>query len=136
MSNCIFCKIIAGEIPSRKIFENDSVFAILDINPVSRGHLLVIAKKHTETLSEMEEEGIAPLFSAVRRLGRAVQKVTGADGFNVIVNNGPAAGQVIPHTHVHVIPRFVGDGLQEWPHIKLADQEMDELAGQIAGAVG
>ncbi|MBU0625026.1 HIT family protein [Patescibacteria group bacterium] len=135
MSDCIFCQIIAGEIPSFKIYEDETVLAFLDIQPVSRGHLLVLPKTHSENLAGLAEAEIAPLFSLARRLGQVAQNITGAEGFNLIVNKGSAAGQMVFHTHVHVIPRSAGDGLRHWPKIEVSTEEMKTIAQDIASGL-
>lgn len=136
MVNCIFCKIAAGEIPARKIFEDGSFMAFLDIQPVSVGHLLVIPKAHFDGLSDMTEDILGEMFLLVRRLAIATEKAVGAEGYNVIMNKGTAAGQAIAHAHAHVIPRRAGDGLMPWPKAaSLSDREMDDLALLIAKKV-
>jgi len=131
MSDCLFCKIVAGEIPSTKVYEDDRVLAFMDINPASRGHLLVIPKEHTESIVDVSPDTMPHIFSAVRRLGAAAEKKLGAQGFNIIVNKGSAAGQIIFHTHVHMIPRYDGDGLSHWPKIDTTEEEIAELAEAI-----
>jgi histidine triad (HIT) family protein len=135
MDDCLFCKIAAGEIPARKIYEDDQVVAFLDIQPVSRGHLLVIPKEHSESVVEMPIEQLPHVFGAVQRLGRAVERALGAQGFNIVVNKGAAAGQVIFHTHVHVIPRSDGDGLKAWPKLEVTDEQLDQFATDISEAL-
>ncbi|MFH2063381.1 MAG: HIT family protein [bacterium] len=131
MSDCIFCRIVSGDIPSRRVYENDRAITVMDIRPVSRGHLIVMPKQHSRDLTEMGEEDAVGVLSAVRTAAGAAVKATGAEGFNLIVNSGAAAGQVIFHTHLHVIPRFAGDGLRHWPETEASDQELDELAIMI-----
>ena len=108
--NCLFCKIISGEIPSNRIYEDDAVYAFLDIYPASEGHTLVAPKKHFSRFVEMDAEDVARLFEAARKVTAAVEKAFSAEGSNVGVNNGEVAGQEVPHVHVHVIPRKKGDG--------------------------
>ncbi|OGM00505.1 hypothetical protein A2480_01400 [Candidatus Uhrbacteria bacterium RIFOXYC2_FULL_47_19] len=131
MSDCLFCKIVEGKIPARCVYNDDTVMAFLDIQPVSRGHLLIIPKRHSADLLDMNAEDLQCVFVAVQSIGRAVELTTGADGFNLIVNKGEAAGQVIFHTHIHIIPRFIGDGLRHWPKIEIEDEQLDELAIRI-----
>ena len=107
--NCIFCKIISNEIPSQKIFEDGNTFAFLDINPASKGHVLVIPKKHYETLVDVPEEELKQLIVSVKKIAQAILKATKASGFNVLQNNGKVAGQLVNHIHFHVIPRFEND---------------------------
>lgn len=108
--NCLFCKIISGKIPSNKIYEDDAVFAFLDIYPASEGHTLVAPKKHFSTFTDMNAEDVASLFEAARKVTTAVEKALSAEGSNIGINNGKVAGQEVPHVHVHIIPRKKGDG--------------------------
>ena len=108
--NCLFCKIISGEIPSKKVYEDDTVFAFLDIYPASEGHTLVAPKKHYSNFADMSAEDVASLFEAARKITAAVEKAFSAQGSNIGINNGEVAGQEVPHVHVHVIPRKKGDG--------------------------
>ena len=114
-ADCLFCKIVRGEIPCARVYEDDAVLAFLDIAPVHPGHTLVIPKQHHTDLFELPESLGAVLFSALRTVGAAVLAATGADGLNMNMNNRAAAGQVIFHAHLHLIPRFEGDGLRLWP---------------------
>jgi histidine triad (HIT) family protein len=115
MDDCIFCKIIAGEIPSHKIYEDDSVLALLDINPVSEGHVLVIPKAHAQNLFESSAEAVDSIMHTIQKLGAVIKESLGANGFNVTTNIGAASGQSVFHTHFHMIPRYDGDGLPSWP---------------------
>ncbi|AKB27441.1 purine nucleoside phosphoramidase [Methanosarcina siciliae C2J] len=108
--NCIFCKIISGEIPSYRIYEDDAVYAFLDVYPASEGHTLVAPKKHFSNFTDMKAEDVALLFEAARKVTAAVEKAFSAEGSNIGINNGEVAGQEVPHVHVHVIPRKKGDG--------------------------
>ncbi len=128
MNDCIFCKIAKGEIPSHKVYEDDKVFAFLDIAPISLGHTLVVPKQHFENCVETSDEALADVMAAVRKIGRAALTVTGAEGFNVGINCGKVAGQVVMHTHVHVMPRFPDDGLVHWPKREVTKAEMDQTA--------
>lgn len=110
-SDCVFCRIVAGTIPATVLFQDRSIIAFLDVAPLAEGHLLVVPKSHCELLSELDPETAAELGRAFPRLGRALVGVTGAQGFNVLQNNGSAAGQVVPHVHFHLIPRRDGDNL-------------------------
>lgn len=112
--NCIFCKIVAGEIPCHKVYESDEVLSFLDIAPVRKGHLLVIPKEHFEDILETPEElGIA-FSAALKRLGNALMQGVGATGFNIGMNVKKPAGQLVFHAHWHIIPRVEGDGLTLW----------------------
>ncbi|WP_049998074.1 HIT family protein [Halococcus sediminicola] len=113
MSNnddCPFCGIVAGEIPGRIVFENDDVTAFLDANPLAPGHTLVVPNDHHERLDDLSEELAREVFAALHRLTPAVEAAADADGANVAFNDGPAAGQEVPHLHGHIIPRFDDDG--------------------------
>lgn len=107
---CIFCKIASGEIPSNKVYEDDTTLAFLDINPRNPGHALVTPKKHTETVMDTRESEAGHLFQVVRKVAQAVGAATDADGISIAQSNGKAAGQAIPHMHFHVIPRFESEG--------------------------
>lgn len=115
MSDTIFSKIIRGEIPSHKVYEDDKVFAFLDIGPLSKGHTLVIPKEAVPTLDRLSDESAAAIGRVLPRICRAVMKATGASDFNVLQNNGKSAHQVVMHVHFHIIPRFGEEGLGiEW----------------------
>ena len=136
MENCIFCKIVRGEIPSAKVLENDKVLAFLDINPVSKGHTLVIPKIHYSTYPEMPLDILAALGEALQKIGSAVKSQLDFAGFNILLNNDRAAGQLIDHSHVHLIPRNVGDGVMDWPPVKsYAEGEMETIRAVLASAV-
>lgn len=113
--SCIFCRIVSGALPSTRVYEDEHVMAFLDINPVAKGHLLVIPKCHYETLLDVPEETGARIMPVLKLLGKAVMMATGADGFNCLQNNFAASGQVVFHSHWHIVPRFEGDGLTQWP---------------------
>jgi histidine triad (HIT) family protein len=110
MPDCIFCKIIGGELKAHTVYEDESVLAFLDIHPSSRGHALVIPKAHAERLDLLEERHLAPLFSGVKRVMLLLEKALRPEGLNIGWNHGWAAGQRVNHLHVHVIPRYAGDG--------------------------
>ncbi len=131
----LFEKIASGELPSHKVYEDELVCAFLDINPLSRGHTLVIPRRCSRTLDGLPEETAAAIGRALPRLARAVMKATGAGAYNVLCNNGSEAGQVVPHVHFHIIPKHAdGSGLpHHWPAGKLTDGE--RLAEAIRGAM-
>ena len=115
MTDCIFCKIIAkGEVPATEVYEDDSVYAFLDINPTNLGHTLVVPKKHYEDLFEIPDAELGILGARVKKVAAAVKKAMRADGINISMNNGTAAGQVVPHAHIHIIPRYENDGFHHW----------------------
>lgn len=106
MSNCIFCKIVNGELPSAKVFENDDILAFLDISQITKGHTLVIPKVHKEDIFEMDEETAGKLFSVVPEIAQAIKDEFNAKGMNLLNNNGSFAGQEVFHYHMHLIPRY------------------------------
>ncbi|MFA6995479.1 MAG: HIT family protein [Patescibacteria group bacterium] len=128
---CIFCKIIAGEIPAYKVYEDDSVLAFLDIQPVNPGHVLVVSKKHYKNLEEIPEDDLKILIVAVKTIGRLLKDKLGIDGYNASTNNDPAAGQIIPHIHFHVIPRHAGDGHESWSRGEYAPGEPEEIVKKL-----
>ena len=132
---CIFCKIVAGDIPSHKVYEDDSVLAFLDIAPVNPGHTLVIPKKHFANLEEVPETELAELIAVVKKVGRAVKRGLNAAGYNVQVNNDPVAGQIIPHLHFHIIPRKDKDGLKLWPQGEYTEGDAEAIAGRLKKAI-
>ncbi len=106
--NCLFCSIISGDIPCNKIYEDDDVFAFLDIGPVSEGHALVVPKIHAENLQVGSIESAMMLMKAVYQIAPAIMKGVNADGYNLGMNHGECAGQIVLHTHLHIMPRFNG----------------------------
>lgn len=107
--NCVFCKIIAGEIPSTTVYEDDDFKAILDVNPAARGHVIILPKKHAANIFELEDEDAAKVFPIAKKIASAVKKTYDCDGVNILQNNGEAAGQTVFHLHVHVVPRYYDD---------------------------
>ncbi len=136
MSECIFCKIVADEIPSARVHETDRVLAILDLNPVAPGHTLLLAKEHVPGLLEADADLLSALTEALRPVARGLIAATGADGCNVLLNSGRAAGQLIEHLHVHLIPRRTGDGLHlEWRPGRYGEGEVENYRDRIARAI-
>ncbi len=128
----IFTKIVKGEIPCHRIFENDHILAFLDITPLSVGHTLVIPKRQAEKLEDLPPEDTAELARQLGAIARRVVSATGAEGYNILQNNGRAAGQEVPHVHFHIIPRRAGDGLGYRWKAKPAEQDtLAELARRI-----
>lgn len=113
-TDCIFCKIIAGEIPSYKVYEDNDWLAFLDINPVNLGHTLLLPKEHCRNLFDLPTKFLTKLGPVLQKLAQAIRDGTEADGLNVGWNNEPVAGQIVFHAHVHLIPRFEGDGFIHW----------------------
>ncbi|MEH7343016.1 HIT family protein [Bacillus sp. JJ1532] len=135
MSNCIFCKIVNGEIPSAKVFENEHVLAFLDISQVTKGHTLVIPKLHTENIFDMNAETARTLFEAVPQIANAIKEDCEPLGMNILQNNGKEAGQEVFHFHLHLIPRYgKGDGFGAvWKthNSEYTPQDLQEIAKGI-----
>ena len=123
-NDCIFCAIAAGEIPSFKVYEDDVVLAYLDINPFSKGHVLVIPKEHTEGLLDTPDATLSAVIARVKKVAAHIKDALPCDGFNILQNNGEAAGQTVKHLHFHIIPRYQGGALDFVPH----PGDMAELA--------
>ena len=137
MSETIFSKIIRGEIPCHKVYEDEHVFALLDIGPLARGHTLVIPKEPAVTLDELSDESSAAIGRVLPRVCRAVMSATGCDQYNILQNNGPHAHQAVMHVHFHIIPKPSPDeGLGVgWPAGSVDNEEASQLAGQIADLI-
>ena len=129
--DCLFCKIVKGEISSAKVYEDDEFFAFLDIKPVNKGHTLVVPKHHCRNLLDFPKAEETDLMEFLKKVANAVVKAVGADGFNLGMNNEAAAGQVIFHAHFHIIPRFKNDNLGSWPHKDISEKEMEEIKKKI-----
>jgi histidine triad (HIT) family protein len=133
----IFTKIIAGEIPCHKVYEDAHVLAMLDIGPLSPGHTLVLPRERAAHLHDLSEDAAAALGRVLPRLCKAVTDAVGADAYNVLVNTGASAGQVVMHTHIHIIPKFPDTGFKMgWNAGKLDDDDAAKLAAKIAARVG
>ena len=130
--NCLFCKIEAGQIPVTKIYEDEVVLSFLDISPISDGHTLVIPKQHFEKLHECPAVLLGQVFTRIGKIAGAVTAAMNSDGYNLLCNNGRAAGQLIEHLHFHIVPRSNGDGLfSSWPSVEYEDGKIEEVAGAI-----
>jgi len=137
MADTIFSKIIAGEIPCHRVYEDDQVLAFLDINPLSRGHTLIIPKEPAVTIDQLSDDSAAAIGRILPRISRAVLRATGATAFNVLQNNGVNAHQAVMHVHFHIIPKYSdGSGLGiGWPVRQLSTEEGKQLAATIAGYI-
>ncbi len=131
MEECIFCKIIKGELPAQKVYEDPKVLAFLDINPVNRGHVLVIPKEHYMNMLDAPLEVVENMLFVVKKIAPVVMNAVGANGFNFNSNHGRAAGQVVDHIHFHIVPRFDGDGYELWQGKPYAEGEMQSVAAEI-----
>ncbi|TXT65136.1 MAG: hypothetical protein BAJALOKI3v1_130040 [Promethearchaeota archaeon] len=131
--DCIFCKIVNGQIPSKKVFENDTNIAFLDIRPISTGHTVVIPKKHYSTIEKLPDEEVGNLFKAVKRVALLLHEKLEIDGYNIVQNNYKAAGQVVEHSHVHIIPRNKGDRKIELnvPKEGASEEQLDQVLEKI-----
>ena len=129
--SCIFCKIIAGEIPSFRVYEDENTLAILDINPVNPGHTLVLSKKHLANIEAADETALCQIMKTVKKVGESLKKNLAVAGYNVLENNDPIAGQIVPHLHFHVTPRTANDGLKLWPQKKYASGEAEAILNKI-----
>lgn len=138
MEDCIFCKIIRGEIPSVKVYEDDKVFAFEDINPISDGHTLIIPKKHAENIWEIEEEDLLAIHRTSKKLARAIKKAMDVAGIAVLQLNGKAVNQLVMHYHLHLIPRK-SDGpeipLTKWELVEGNMDKIKEIGEKIAAAI-
>ena len=135
MEDCIFCKIVAGSIPSTKIFEDADTLAFLDIGPVNPGHTLVIPKNHATNIFDIEEKDYLAVMKTVCAIAPAIRAGVGAEGVNITSSNEKAAGQEVFHLHVHIIPRFEKDMLKHWPHGKYQSEEGQKIAEKIKNAL-
>lgn len=132
MDECIFCKIIKGEIPSRKIYENENALAFLDINPANAGHALVIPKKHYQTIISIDTAELKSLIEVVKNIAIIIKEELKAEGLNVLQSNGGVAGQLIPHLHFHLIPRFKDDKVVfTWQKKELSAEEAEQIRVRI-----
>ena len=136
MTDCLFCRIIAGDVPAHIVLADSEVVAFLDTRPVFKGHVLAAPRQHYETLASLPEDLTGPLFTRVRRLSAVMPQALGAQGSFVGLNN--TVSQSVPHLHVHVVPRTRGDGLRGffWPRVKYAsDQEAEQYATRFRAAL-
>jgi len=131
MNSCVFCSIVAGTLPSHRIYESDRAIVILDIHPVNPGHALAIPKKHSTNIFDIERDDWLAVAEAVHAVAPAIERAVQADGVNITMNNREHAGQVIHHPHVHLIPRFKNDNFSRWPHKEYAQGEATEIAEKI-----
>ena len=132
LAECVFCKMVAGEIPVTRIYENKSVLVFLDIGPISDGHTLVIPKQHFEKLHDCPADVLSDISSVLGKVAPAVVSAVGAEGYNVLCNNGRVAGQVVSHLHFHIVPRNAGDGVfNRWPAYSYPEGKIASIAEKI-----
>lgn len=136
MSKCVFCKIVSGDIPSSVLYEDKDFKVIMDISPASRGHAIILSKKHFENLYELEDDVAENVLIVARKVAMAMKEELGCDGINFLQNNGEAAGQSVFHIHFHLIPRYKNDNVQiTWTPGKYEDGEAMELADKVASRI-
>lgn len=125
---CIFCKIAAGEIPSATIYEDEDFRVVLDIEPASKGHALILPKEHYANLFELPDELAAKALVVAKKVITKMEKIVGCEGYNVVQNNGVAAGQTVFHFHIHLIPRYAEDGVNiKWEQGSLSDEVKTDI---------
>ncbi|SDB01779.1 HIT family protein [Eubacterium oxidoreducens] len=132
--NCIFCKLAGGDIPTRSIYEDEDFKVILDAAPATRGHALILPKQHYADIYELDEKVASKVFVLAKKLATKMTKALGCDGFNIVQNNKEVAGQTVFHFHMHLIPRYEGDGNQDklcWNHAKFTDEEFDAIQNEL-----
>lgn len=132
--DCIFCKIAAGEIPSKTLYEDEMFRVILDLGPATRGHALIIPKEHFADLYELPEEWCEKAFVLAKRMAGQMTEKLDCDGFNLVQNNREAAGQTVPHFHIHMIPRYQNDGQKiGWNPLSPSQEELESIKETICG---
>ena len=131
--DCIFCKIAAGEIPSRKIYEDKDLIAIMDLSPTSKGHSLIIPKEHYTDIYDIDEEIAGKVMKTAKKLATKMTVALNCDGFNLLQNNGETAGQTMFHFHMHLIPRYkdADNNMLKFTSVSFSDEEMDSIRDQI-----
>lgn len=131
--DCIFCKLANGEIPSTTLYEDDMFRVILDLAPASKGHALILPKEHFDNLYELDDDYAAKVMVLAKKMATAMTKALGADGFNLVQNNGEVAGQTVFHFHLHLIPRYSGNPeIIAWEPGEVTKEEMAEIAEAVA----
>lgn len=133
-NNCIFCKIVAGEIPSRALYEDENFRVILDLGPATRGHALILVKEHYANLYELPDEIAGEVMKLAKKMATIMTEKLGCQGFNLVQNNGETAGQTVSHFHVHLIPRYENDGqIIAWEPGSPTGEELEEIKNLITG---
>lgn len=137
MDNCIFCKIASGEIPAATLYEDDQFRVILDLGPASKGHALILPKKHYADLYEIPQETAEKAMALAKKMGIVLKEALGCDGLNVVQNNGEAAGQTVFHFHMHLIPRYQNDNVGvSWTPGTLTDEVKEEVLDKVKKILG
>ena len=131
--DCIFCKLANGDIPTNSIYEDDKFNVILDNGPAPKGHALILPKDHADNLFELPEDTAADAMKLARKLGKHIMDTLGADGLNIVQNNGSVAGQTVMHFHLHIIPRYEGDGQKIlWAPTSPSAEELTQVKEQLS----
>jgi histidine triad (HIT) family protein len=131
-NECIFCKIINGEIPSKKVYEDNDTLAFLDINPANPGHVLVVPKKHFENIFDIDEATLGKMMHVVKNIAKNLKEKLNPDGINIMQNNGKHAGQLVNHIHLHIIPRFNNDRVViSYPRYQISEADMDNILKKL-----
>ncbi|MPM65580.1 Protein hit [bioreactor metagenome] len=132
LDNCIFCKIISGDIPSATIYEDDEFKVILDRFPSNVGHALILTKKHYANIFEIDEDVAGRLFKLAVKVSKNMKDVLNLEAMNIVQNNGEMAGQTVHHFHLHLIPRYVGDKVSvKWEQLDLTDEQISEVQSKL-----
>ena len=133
MNDCIFCRIVKGDIPAAKVYEDDKFIGFLDIRPLNKGHTLLIPKEHHETIMDIPKEDLAKMCQVVKDIAKALSLAIAPDGYNIFCNNRKAAGQEVPHLHFHIAPRFLNDHHTfKWTHGSYKPGEMEAIKQKIS----
>lgn len=134
--DCIFCKIAKGEIHSATVYEDSHFTVILDVNPATKGHCLIIPKEHFDNIYDLDGETDGKLFALATCIARAMRDALKCDGLNLVQNNGEIAGQTVNHFHLHLIPRYEGDGLNlNWPQQEISAEQLEEIRQSIKKSI-
>ena len=134
--DCIFCKLANGIIPTNSLYEDDIVNVIFDANPASEGHVLILPKEHFDNIYDLDGETAGKLFALATCIARAMKDALKCDGLNLVQNNGEVAGQTVNHFHLHLIPRYEGDGLNlNWPQQEISGEQLEEIRQSIKKSI-
>ena len=134
--DCLFCKIAKGEIHSATVYEDSHFTVILDVNPATKGHCLIIPKEHFDSIYDLDGETAGKLFALATCIARAMKDALKCDGLNLVQNNGEVAGQTVNHFHLHLIPRYEGDGLNlNWPQQEISGEQLEEIRQSIKKSI-
>ncbi len=135
MDECVFCKIINREIPANIVYENDMVLAFLDINPINRGHTLIVPRKHYRDIYDITEDYLKKVAVVAKKISRAIRRGLRAEGVNILHASGEVAQQSVLHFHIHLVPRWRDDGLNTWPRSEYKEEDLGIVAEKIRSAI-